>query len=76
MGSLVFTLKELLYYDNLKRWINIFGEDNVHIIIFDDFVKDVEKEYKKVCDFLEIDNKFKPEFKKLNYFYELKYPFL
>lgn len=75
IGSLVFTLRELIYYNNLKRWINTFGKDNVHIIIFDDFVKDVEKEYKNVCDFLGIDNKFKPEFKKLNYSYKLKYPF-
>ena len=67
VDSLVFTFKELLYSDNLKRWIDTFGRKNVHIIIFDDYVKDIKKEYQKVCDFLEIDNTFKPEFKKLNY---------
>jgi len=73
--SFIFTFRELLYYDNLKRWINAFGRDNVHIMIFDDFVKNTGKEYKKVCDFLGIDNTFRPEFKKLSYSYEVKYPF-
>ncbi|MFH1325759.1 MAG: sulfotransferase domain-containing protein [archaeon] len=65
--ELVFTLRELLYYENLKRWITFFGKKNVHIILFDDYIKDIEKEYKKVCDFLEIDNKFKPNFRNVHY---------
>lgn len=72
--SLVFTLRELLYSDNLKRWIDTFGKKNVHIIIFDDYVKDTAKEYGRVCDFLGIDNTFEPEFKKLNYSYTVNYP--
>lgn len=72
--SLLFTLKELLYYDNLKRWIDVFGKKNVHVIIFDDYVKDTKKEYQKVCDFLGIDNKFQPEFRKLNYSSAANYP--
>jgi len=72
---LVLTLRELLYYDNLKRWINFFGKTNVHIMLFDDYVKDIQKEYKRVCDFLGIDNKFKPEFKNIHYSVETNYPF-
>lgn len=73
--SILFTFRELLYSNNLKRWINIFGPKNIHIIIFDDYVKDIKKEYKKTCDFLGIDNTFEPEFKKLNYSYIVNYSF-
>ncbi|PIO08356.1 hypothetical protein COU59_01885 [Candidatus Pacearchaeota archaeon CG10_big_fil_rev_8_21_14_0_10_34_12] len=73
--SLIFTLKELLYYENLKRWIDVFGKKNVHIIIFDDFEKDVKREYKKVCDFLGIDNTFVPKFERLNFAAKTNYPF-
>jgi hypothetical protein len=73
--SLFFTLRELLYSDNLKRWIKTFGRNKVHIILFEDYVKDAAKEYKKVCEFLGIDNAFKPEFRKLNYSSVVNYPF-
>lgn len=75
VGSLIFTFKELLYSNNLKRWIDTFGKNNVHVIIFDDYVKDIKKEYQKVCDFLGIDNKFQPEFKHLHYSSVANYPF-
>jgi len=42
------------YYEQVKRYFNIFGKKNVHIIWFDDFKNDVEFEYKKVCTFLNI----------------------
>ena len=75
VASTIFRFRSLLYYDNLKRWINAFGRDNVHIMLYEDHVKNPEKEYKKVCDFLGIDNKFKPEFKNLNPSSEANYPF-
>ena len=42
------------YYDQVKRYLNVFGSENVHIIWFDDFKNDVKVEYKKVCTFLNI----------------------
>lgn len=73
--ELIFTLKELLYYDNIKRWIKVFGQKNVYVMLFDDYVKDVKKEYRKVCDFLAIDNTFEPVFERLNYSSTANYPF-
>jgi len=75
VAGAVFRFRSLLYHDNLKRWINAFGRDNVHIMLYEDHVKNVKKEYKKVCDFLGIDNTFKPEFKNLNYSAAANYPF-
>jgi len=68
-------LRRLLYFDNLKRWIDVFGKNKVHIMIFEDFVKNQKEEYYKVCDFLGIDKKFVPEFKRNNYAYKVHYPF-
>lgn len=42
------------YYEQVKRYFNVFGKENVHIIWFDDFKNSVETEYEKVCAFLEI----------------------
>ena len=42
------------YYKQVKRYIEVFGKQNVHIIWFDDFKKDAKAEYKKVCTILNI----------------------
>lgn len=72
--TMVFRFRELMYYENLKRWIDTFGRKNVHIMLYEDHVKDTETEYKKVCDFLRIDNTFKPEFKIINPSAKSNYP--
>ena len=47
--------KELgLYYKQVKSYLEQLK--NVHIIIFDDYKKDFQKEMNKVFDFLEIEN--------------------
>jgi len=75
LKGFMFMFKELLYCENLKRWIDIFGRKNVHIIIFDDYVIDAKKEYQKVCDFLGINRNFQPDFTKMNPSSVANYPF-
>ena len=53
------------YSGQVKRYIDIFGPQKVHIIIFDDFIKDTEREYAKVLEFLKVD-KIKIDFNKIN----------
>jgi hypothetical protein len=59
--------KERLYYRNIsnyfvhvERYIKIFGKDNVHIIIFDDFKKDVVGKVQAAYRFLCVDDEFRP----------------
>ena len=40
------------YHDQVKRYLDIFGKDKVHIILFDDFKRSPEAEYRKVLTFL------------------------
>lgn len=50
----------------IKKFQKTFGEENVHIIIFDEMKKDTAGEYKKTLQFLELDDSFVPEFKVYN----------
>jgi len=47
------------YADQVKRYRDIFGE-NVWIILFDDFKKNVEGVYKDTLRFLDVDFSFQP----------------
>ncbi len=51
-----------MYAKQLKRYFFEFGRDNVHVIIFDDFIGDTKKEFDKVCEFLNIPNDFNVDF--------------
>lgn len=50
------------YPEQLDRYFSVFGRENVLVIIFDDFKKDVEGEFVKICKFLDISTDFKPDF--------------
>ncbi len=64
---------ELLYYgeivrytDQLERYVDTFGRENVHVILFDDLVEDEAAVYRDVCRFLDIDPTVDPGFEKAN----------
>jgi len=46
-----------LYTDNIKRYMNIFGSQNIKILIFEKFVKDPTNHVKEVLNFLGVDSK-------------------
>lgn len=54
------------YYEQVKRYIDTFGRNNVHIIIFEDFIKDIDHSVKEVVSFLELDVDFEIEKEKTN----------
>lgn len=54
------------FADQIKRYFQVFGKDNVHIIVHDDFVKDNAYIYSQLLNFLEVDGSFCPEFKIVN----------
>jgi hypothetical protein len=62
----------LLYRDRVKfveqvqRYLDTFGRENVHIIIFDDFINDTASVYRDTLRFLDVNPDFQPEFQKLN----------
>ncbi len=52
------TLKKessLLYHDNVKRYLDIFGKNNVLILIFEEWIINPKKALEEILDFLKID---------------------
>jgi len=57
-------LKRGLYYENVKKYINIFGKKNIKIIIFEDFIKNEKEIIKDILKFLNLESEiidFNPE---------------
>lgn len=54
------------FSEQLERYFAIFGRDHVHVIIFDDLVRDPAATYRSVLRFLEVDPTFLPEFSVVN----------
>jgi hypothetical protein len=48
-------LKEGLYYNQVKEYYNLFPKNNIKIIIFEDFVKNMQKNIDIITNFLGID---------------------
>lgn len=46
--------------EQLERWIDRFGRDRVAVIVFDDFVTDTPREFRRVLQFLDVDASFTP----------------
>lgn len=52
-------LSKSLYYEQVKRYYEIFGKENVHVIIFEKMLKDRNiTNLKSTCEFLGIDSSF------------------
>jgi len=55
-----------LYYEQVKRYVDVFNRENVQVHIFEEFIKDPEKSCKAVFAFLGVDPNFVPIFEKHN----------
>lgn len=66
--SLLLFQYDLLYsYSNhLSSLFELVDKKRVHVILYDDFKKDVSREYKKACEFLCINSQFMPVFSVIN----------
>jgi len=61
-------MPEALYYseivrfaEQVQRFYDAFGEDQVKVILFDDFKRDVETVFRETLEFLEIDPAFQTD---------------
>ena len=48
------------YYQQVKRYLDVFGQENVHIIKYGDFKNHTFNEVRKVFDFLNINSTYSP----------------
>src|SRR5262249_26128809 len=54
------------YTPQVQRYFAVFGREQVHVIIFDDFKDATAEVYRQTCEFLEVDPQFQPEFRIVN----------
>jgi hypothetical protein len=54
------------YAEQVERYIRTFGRDGVHVILFEDFVRDPGAAYRGVLEFLGVDPEFRPDFAVVN----------
>ncbi len=54
------------FTDQVARYFEAFGRHNVHVVIFDDFVRDPAASYRATLEFLDIDPDFRPDFEIVN----------
>lgn len=47
------------YYTHINRFLNYFSMDQIHIIIFEDFISNPKKELLKICEFLGVNSELK-----------------
>ncbi len=59
------------YSEYIRRLIDRVGRSNICFILFDDFIEDNQKQFSKVCQFLEIDDSIKINHTRMNDSYVL-----
>lgn len=47
-----------LYHDQVKQYLDTFGNQQVKVVIYEDFIKDTAKHLKDICTFLNIDTSY------------------
>ena len=74
---------ENLYYresvrfaEQIERYLEAFGRERVHVIVFDDFRADTAGTYREVLRFLGVDEGFAPDFSVRNPNKRVRFPLL
>lgn len=47
-----------LYFEQVNKYFNEFGSENIYIITFEKFINDINSSMKEICQFLSIDISF------------------
>lgn len=55
-----------LYTEQIERYLNAFGREQIHIIVFDDLVTNTIEVYRETLRFLEVEDQFSLEFRVYN----------
>ncbi len=66
MPSALYYRETPKFTQQVKRYFDVFGRENVHVIIYDDMKGDSLGVYRRVLEFLEVDPDFVPEMKIIN----------
>jgi hypothetical protein len=51
-------LEHSLYHDKVRKYISVFGQDNVHIVLTERMKENTQRELELLYDFLNVDRSF------------------
>jgi Sulfotransferase family len=54
------------YSEQLKRYLEVFGPDRIHVVVYENFRRRTRESYADVCSFLGVDPEFVPELDVVN----------
>lgn len=54
------------FTEQVERYFEVFGRDEVCVILFDDFASDTAGTFRRVADYLGIDHEFQPDLRRFN----------
>jgi hypothetical protein len=54
------------YADQVRRYLDVFGRDRVHVIIYDEFRDRTRGVYRATCEFLGVDPSYVPQIEVVN----------
>jgi hypothetical protein len=54
------------YAQQIRRYLDVFRREQVHVIVFDDFIRDTAGVYRNTLRFLKVTTGFQPDFQKAN----------
>ena len=63
-----------LYAEQVSRYIDRFSADQICVILFEEFIRDPSASYRRVCEFLNVDPDFEPNFKVYNKSRDVVFP--
>lgn len=49
-----------MFAQQLPRWFETFGRERVHVIVFEDMIRDAPGEFRRLLEFLGIDSDYQP----------------
>ena len=62
----LFYREQAKYTEQVQRYLDVFGRENVRIIFFDDLTSETARVYSETCEFLGVNPDFAPDFRIVN----------
>ena len=71
--SYLYYSQRVQYFQQVKRYYDVFPPDQIKVVIFEEFKSENERIYREILEFLGVDYRFTPEYEAVNINKEVKF---
>ncbi|AFZ34987.1 sulfotransferase [Stanieria cyanosphaera PCC 7437] len=71
--SYLYYSERIKYYEQVKRYYDIFNSSQIKVILFEDFKNNNEQTYQEILKFLQVNPNFSPQYEAINVNKEVKF---